>query len=91
MGGRPGRDRTVTLLLELCGIPHILECPVGLLSKQGHNKTSGRENARDTIAHEGNGKGGGDRMQGAQALGLCAGPWGAEPAWVESVMSSAAQ
>lgn len=70
--------------------PHILKCPIGLLSEQGHNKTSGRESTRHAIAAEG-------KSEGRGAGGGCSGPWAVhgtwemEPAWVESVESRSAQ
>lgn len=73
-GASLGGGRAATLMLELWHM-YILECPLGLLSEQGHGKISRRENTQETIAHEGWEQGRREHMQS---------PWETEAARVES-------
>lgn len=60
-----------------CGILYTLECPIRLLSEQGHNKT--RDTILDTqTAHEGWEQ---ERMEDAQLHRRCSGPWEFEPGY----------
>lgn len=73
-GASLGGGRAATLMLELWHM-YILECPLGLLSEQGHSKISRRENTQETMAHEGWEQGRREHMQS---------PWETEAARVES-------
>lgn len=63
-----------------CGILYILECPIRLLSEQGHNKTRDTILETQQLTRVGS-KRGGERMEDAQLHRRCSGPWEFEPGW----------